>query len=77
MERWSKYSALLVLGAYIVLVLVLPVMAQGTSKGAPKFFTPKTEVEVGEHMEGQDVEYEFVIRNHGTEELHINSVRPG
>ena len=72
-----KYVALILMGAFFLAAIALPAMADKKSKNFPKFFTPKTAVEVGEFIEGKDIEYTFLVRNHGLAELHINSVRPG
>jgi arabinogalactan endo-1,4-beta-galactosidase len=73
----SKCAALVVAVVLVVAVLAATAVAQKQSKNAPKFFTPRTDVELGEFIEGTDIEYVFAIRNHGLAELHINSVRPG
>ncbi len=77
MDMRVKYVALILLGAFLLAAVALPAMADEKSKKFPKFFTPKTAVEVGEFIEGKDIEYTFIVRNHGLAELHINSVRPG
>ena len=77
MEMRFKCAALLLMGAFLLAAIVLPSVADEKSKNHPKFFTPKTAVEVGEFIEGKNIEYTFVVRNHGVGELHINSVRPG
>jgi hypothetical protein len=73
----TKLAALALLSAILLAAIALPAMAEEESKNYPKFFTPKTSVDVGEIIEGKDIEYTFMVRNHGLEELHINSVRPG
>ena len=77
MDARFKYAALIVMGAFLLAAIVLPAAADEKSKNFPKFFTPKTTVEVGEYIEGKDIESVFIVRNHGLAELHINSVRPG
>ena len=77
MDLRLKYAALILLAAFFLAAIALPAMADEKSKNFPKFFTPKTNVEVGEFIEGKDIEYTFMVRNHGLAELHINSVRPG
>ena len=77
MDIRVKYVALILLGAFLLAAVALPAMADEKSKKFSTFFTPKTAVEVGEFIEGKDIEYTFIVRNHGLAELHINSVRPG
>ncbi|MCK4351729.1 MAG: hypothetical protein KAX13_12755 [Candidatus Krumholzibacteria bacterium] len=77
MDLRLKYTVLILLGSFFLAAIALPAMADEKSKNFPKFFTHKTTVEVGEFIEGKDIEYTFVVRNHGLAELHINSVRPG
>jgi hypothetical protein len=77
MDARVKYAALVLLGAFLLAAIALPSVAEEKSKNFPKFFTPTTAVEVGEYIEGKDIEYTFAVRNHGLAELHINSVRAG
>jgi len=77
MDARVRYVILVLLGAFLLAAIALPAVAEEKSKNSPKFFTPKTAVELGEFIEGKDIEYTFVVRNHGLAELHINSVRPG
>jgi len=62
--------SLFVLFAFLTSALV----AQG---GQPKFSVKQETVNVGEVLEGEDVVYDFVVKNLGTADLEILSVRPG
>ena len=75
MERRFRYAALIVLGA--VLLATWSAAAFSQNKEAPKLFVNSTNAEVGEVLEGKDIEYVFHVRNHGREELQIISVKPG
>lgn len=75
MERRFKYTALIVLGAF--LLAGWTASSFGQKNEAPKLFVNSTNVEVGEILEGKDIEYTFQIRNHGKAELQIISVKPG
>lgn len=77
MDIRIRYAALVLLGAFLLAAIAMPAAAEEKSKDSAKFFTPKTAVELGEYIEGKDIEYTFIVRNHGLAELHINSVRPG
>jgi len=62
--------SLFVLFAFLTSALV----AQG---GQPKFSVNQETANVGEVLEGEDVVYDFVVKNLGTADLEILSVRPG
>jgi len=60
-----------------LLFLYLLTVAASAQDNLPKFYVKEKVVNVGEVMEGEDVTYDFVIRNMGSAELQIISVRPG
>jgi hypothetical protein len=75
MTRWFRYAAFAVLGA--VLLVAWSASAFSQKDEAPKLFVNNTTAEVGEVLEGKDIEYIFHVRNHGKGELQIISVKPG
>ena len=75
MKRRSRFAALVVLGAFLLAAWVT--VASSKDNEAPKLFINSTNAEVGEVLEGKDIEYTFHIRNHGKAELQIISVKPG
>jgi hypothetical protein len=75
MQQSSRYTALVVLGAFILAVWCASAFSQKNE--APKLFVNNTNAEVGEVLEGKDIEYIFHVRNHGKGELQIISVKPG
>ncbi len=75
MARRFRYAALIVLGA--VLLATWSAAAFSQNNDAPKLFVNSTNAEVGEVLEGKDIEYVFHVRNHGRGELQIISVKPG
>jgi len=75
MERRFRYAALIVLGAFLLAAWSASAFSQ--KKEAPKLFVNNTNAEVGEILEGKDIEHIFHVRNHGKAELQIVSVKPG
>ncbi|HER43225.1 MAG TPA: hypothetical protein ENO08_02050 [Candidatus Eisenbacteria bacterium] len=75
MHRSHRYAALVVLGAFLLAAWSAALFGQKDE--APKLFVNNTNVEVGDVLEGKDIEYIFHIRNHGKGELQIISVKPG
>lgn len=75
MTRRFRYAALVVLGAF--LLTAWSAAAFSKSNDAPKLFVNSTNADVGEVLEGKDIEYIFHVRNHGRGELQIISVKPG
>jgi hypothetical protein len=75
MARWFRYAAFVVLGA--VLLATWSAAAFSQKNDAPKLFVNSTNADVGEVLEGKDIEYIFHVRNHGKGELQIISVKPG
>ncbi len=75
MARRFRYAAFIVLGA--VLLATWSAAAFSQNNDAPKLFVNNTNAEVGEVLEGKDIEYIFHVRNHGKGELQIISVKPG
>lgn len=76
MERLGRMAVavvlLLVLGGIFISATL---QAAGTD--GPKFFVREKQVDLGEYFEGIDIAYEFIVRNNGVGELHINNVKPG
>jgi hypothetical protein len=77
MNRSAKLMALVVLGAFLAMALSMPALSQEKKDKVPKLYIHKTTVEVGEFIEGKDIEYTFRVRNHGLAELNIVDVKPG
>jgi hypothetical protein len=77
MNRLAKLIVLAVLGAFIVAALSMPASSGEKKEKLPKLYIHNTTVDVGEFIEGKDIEYKFRIRNHGQAELTIINVRPG
>jgi hypothetical protein len=75
MKRSVRCAALIVLGAFLLTVWSASAFSQKNE--LPKMFVNSTNVEVGEILEGKDIEYTFHLRNHGKAELQIISVKPG
>ena len=75
MERGYKVTAFIVLGAFVLAAWSAAAFSQNNE--APKLFVNSTTANVGEILEGKDIEYTFHIRNHGKAELQIVSVKPG
>ena len=75
MQKRSNRRLLVSLSLLVIFVfLASALVAQG---GQPRFFTRNETVNVGEFLEGEDVVYDFIVKNHGTADLEILSVRPG
>ena len=76
MERLGRMATtvvvLLVLGGIFISATLQAAGADG-----PKFFVRDNQVDLGEFFEGVDIAYEFIVRNNGAGELHINNVKPG
>jgi len=73
---------LAVLAVAVIGLCALPAFAQGkqAAKQAGKLpvATVQTKsVNLGDVIEGQDIEYAFTVKNTGSAELQIISVRPG
>jgi len=75
MQRSYRYAALVVLGAFLLAAWSASLFGQKNE--APKLFVNNTTAEVGDILEGKDIEYIFHVRNHGKGELQIISVKPG
>jgi hypothetical protein len=61
----------------LALVAIFVLVTAASAQNPPKFMVRDAEVDIGDHFEGSDIEYAFIIRNTGAGELHILSVRPG
>ena len=75
MTRRFRYAAFIVLGTVLLAAWYAAAFSQ--SNDAPKLFVNSTNADVGEVLEGKDIEYVFHVRNHGRGELQIISVKPG
>lgn len=64
--------SILALAAFLVLTSFASAQQSG-----PKLMIRDKEPDLGEFLEGVDIEYAFTVRNMGSGELHILSVRPG
>lgn len=71
-----KLTTVLAAGIFLVIFLAVTVSAAG-SQNPPKFFVREQTVDLGDFYEGADVIYDFSVRNNGSGELHILSVKPG
>ena len=63
--------------AVFVLAAALLAFAASAQKSPPKFYVHNMEPDLGTYYEGQDIDFQFTVRNHGAGELHILGVRPG
>jgi hypothetical protein len=77
MNRLAKLMALVALGAFIVLALSMPASSGEKKEQLPKLYIHNVAVELGEFIEGSDIDYSFSVRNHGLAELNIINVKPG
>ncbi|MCK4235758.1 MAG: hypothetical protein KAX38_01480 [Candidatus Krumholzibacteria bacterium] len=77
MSRSMKMTAFVLLGVLIVAMLSTSGYCGKNKKDLPEFFLPMKTVNVGEFIEGSDINYTFKIRNKGSGELQILNVRPG
>jgi hypothetical protein len=67
-----------VLAVAMVAAFGFAAYGQGKPVGkVPVLVIDKKVVNLGDVIEGQDIEYSFVLRNKGDAELQILSVRPG
>lgn len=67
-----------VLALAVVAAFAFSAFAQGKPTGkAPKAVVDKKTVNLGDVIEGQDIDYTFVLKNKGDAELQVLSVRPG
>jgi hypothetical protein len=76
MERLGRMATTLV----VLLVLggiFISTTLQAAGADGPTFFVRDNQVDLGEHFEGVDIAYEFIVRNNGIGELHIINVKPG
>ena len=67
----------LTLVIFAIAAAILASAAAAGQKEPPKFYVQDLQPNLGTYYEGQDIEYQFTIRNHGAGELHILGVRPG
>ncbi len=74
MHGWKKLAALTVLSLVLLCFLTTIGFAQ---KNLPKLHIREKSVDIGEVFEGEDVVYDFVVRNMGSADLQILNVRPG
>ena len=62
----------------VIALCALAAFAQGQKSGnQPMAVIDTKSVSLGDIIEGQDVEYTFIVKNKGNAELQIVSVRPG
>ncbi|HSG27834.1 MAG TPA: hypothetical protein VLA34_05085 [Candidatus Krumholzibacterium sp.] len=65
------------IGLTVLMLLAGMLAATAYAADSPTFFVQEEQVDLGEFFEGNDIEYEFTVRNNGVGELHINNVKPG
>ena len=63
--------------AALLLLAFGSALVAGADEEPPVLSLQKKNVDLGEFMEGEDIEYTFVVGNTGKGELHIVNVRPG
>jgi hypothetical protein len=69
---------LAVLALAVVAAFAFSAFGQGKPAGkVPVFVVDKKTVNLGDQIEGQDIDYTFVLKNKGDGELQVLSVRPG
>lgn len=69
----SVFSA----AVFMLLVTYTAAFCAENEAGNPIFFVKEKVVNVGQAYEEQDLNYDFIVENHGQGELHINRVNPG
>ena len=74
MQRSYRYVTLFALGVFVLALWSASLFGQ---KEAPQLHIYSTDADVGDVLEGKDIEYIFHIRNFGKGELQIISVKPG
>jgi hypothetical protein len=73
----SKLATSILLGVVLIAFFAATACVGGGVDKAPRFHLQKTSVDLGEFLEGEDVNYVFKVRNTGTADLEIVNVRPG
>ena len=76
MKSFFKVSIFTV-AVFAVLVSFATAFCTEKSEENPVFFVKEKEIDVGQIYEGKDVNYDFIVENHGHGELHITRVRAG
>lgn len=74
MHKWKRMAAVAAISFAVLCLLAVNVFTQ---ENLPKFYVKEKKVSVGEVLEGEDVVYDFIIKNMGSAELQILNVRPG
>jgi len=75
-NRRRHIATTLVTGLLLLVFLSVACLAKKDEK-PPELYIEKPSVDLGEFMEGEDIEYTFTVSNRGEGELHILNVRPG
>lgn len=75
MQRSYRYVTVVALGVFVLALWSASLFGQ--KEETPQLYIHSTDADIGDVLEGKDIEYIFHVRNFGKGELQIISVKPG